>query len=214
MINTHTLGELSSLHLAQVTDNNDPQQRGRVKVRLYANRMEVWASVIVPSAGNGYGVSFVPKLDETVVIAFATPEAPFVLGSIWSGGQSAPDEAQQVENKYVIKTPADTVLEFDDSNEPKVEIRTRQGYKLTINEGAGGEIDIVRGSQRIHMTTTDITIEASSQVNVRAAMVQVDASQVTVNAAMSMFSGVVQCQTLMATSVISSSYTPGAGNIW
>jgi hypothetical protein len=31
---------------------------------------------------------------------------------------------------------------------------------------------------------------------------------------MSKFSGVVQCDTLISNSVISASYTPGAGNIW
>ena len=28
------------------------------------------------------------------------------------------------------------------------------------------------------------------------------------------FSGVVDCQTLVSTSVVSTSYTPGAGNVW
>ena len=35
-----------------------------------------------------------------------------------------------------------------------------------------------------------------------------------VDTAMAKFSGVVKCETLIATSVISASYTPGAGNIW
>jgi len=29
-----------------------------------------------------------------------------------------------------------------------------------------------------------------------------------------MFSGIVQCQVLQATTVVSSIYTPGAGNVW
>ena len=37
---------------------------------------------------------------------------------------------------------------------------------------------------------------------------------VTVNAGLSKFSGVVQADTVISNSVISSSYTPGAGNIW
>ena len=37
---------------------------------------------------------------------------------------------------------------------------------------------------------------------------------VTVNAGMAKFSGVVQCDTLMSNSVISASYSPGAGNVW
>jgi hypothetical protein len=44
--------------------------------------------------------------------------------------------------------------------------------------------------------------------------VQVTAGQVKVDAAIADFSGIVKCQTLLATTVVSSVYTPGAGNIW
>jgi hypothetical protein len=37
---------------------------------------------------------------------------------------------------------------------------------------------------------------------------------VTVDAGMSKFSGVVQADTVICNSIISASYTPGAGNIW
>jgi hypothetical protein len=42
----------------------------------------------------------------------------------------------------------------------------------------------------------------------------VNAPQVTVNAAMTTFSGIVQCQVLQATTVVAATYTPGAGNVW
>ena len=47
----------------------------------------------------------------------------------------------------------------------------------------------------------------ASQVNVSAGMVNVDS-------AMSSFSGVVKCDTLIATTVVATTYTPGAGNVW
>jgi hypothetical protein len=37
---------------------------------------------------------------------------------------------------------------------------------------------------------------------------------VTVDAAMSKFSGVVQSDVLITNTVIASTYTPGAGNVW
>jgi len=39
-------------------------------------------------------------------------------------------------------------------------------------------------------------------------------TMVTVDAGMSRFSGVVQADTVICNSIISASYTPGAGNIW
>jgi hypothetical protein len=49
---------------------------------------------------------------------------------------------------------------------------------------------------------------------VQCSTVEVSAGMVTVNAGMSKFSGVVQADTVITNSVISASYTPGAGNIW
>ena len=56
------------------------------------------------------------------------------------------------------------------------------------------------------MPSRGIWVEAST-VEVSAAMVKVDAG-------ISKFSGVVQADTVITNSVVSSSYTPGAGNIW
>ena len=53
----------------------------------------------------------------------------------------------------------------------------------------------------------DQTITSPTSVTVRAPVV-------TVEAGMTRFDGVVRCQTLIAESVVASSYTPGAGNIW
>jgi hypothetical protein len=37
---------------------------------------------------------------------------------------------------------------------------------------------------------------------------------VEVDGAMAKFNGVVECDTLIANSVVAASYTPGAGNVW
>ena len=57
-------------------------------------------------------------------------------------------------------------------------------------------------------------MQAAAQVSVQASQVEVNAGQVTVNAAVSNFSGIVRCDVLQATTVVASTYTPGAGNIW
>ena len=46
-----------------------------------------------------------------------------------------------------------------------------------------------------------------------AAAVEINAGMVEVDAGMSRFRGVVQCDTLIANSVVASSYTPGVGNV-
>lgn len=212
-MNLHPPGNLHSLQLGLVTDNADPEDRGRIKVRLVATPMEIWASVVAPSAGSGYGVSFVPRVNEIVVLAFVTPELPLVLGSLWSGGGSRPEDADPQDDHYVIRTPQATVLDFDDSG-PKIKLTTQSGYHITINEGSGGEIAIERGEQSVKLGPGGIEVHSSGSVTVDASTVTINASTVTVNASMSRFSGVVQADTVIATSVVGTSYTPGAGNIW
>jgi hypothetical protein len=58
-----------------------------------------------------------------------------------------------------------------------------------------------------------ITITASAKVTVNASVMEISASMLTVNAGLSKFSGVVQAGTVISNSVVSASYTPGAGNI-
>lgn len=212
-MNGHRLGTLNDLHLGIVLDNADPESRGRIQVRLHATGLELWASVIVPSAGSGYGVSQLPRLNEQVVIAFISPDLPMVLGAVWSGGSSQPDDAAPVESRYLIQTPAGIKVLLDDQA-PKVEIKTPAGHHLTITDEGGGTITIEKSSEKIEMSASGINITTSAKVTVQASQVDVTAGMVKVDAGMSKFSGVVQCDTLITNSVVSSSYTPGAGNLW
>lgn len=213
-MNVHTPGNLHSLQLGMVTDNADPDNRGRIKVSLITAPMEVWASVVAPSAGHNYGASFVPRQNEIVVLAFVTPELALVLGSVWSGGGSRPEDADPQEEHYVIRTPDATVLSFADGDSPQVKLTTRSGYHITIDEANGGEITVERGEQSVKLGPGGVDVRTSGSVNVDASTVTVNSSTVTVNASMSRFSGVVQADTVIATSVVGTTYTPGAGNIW
>lgn len=209
----HTPGSMQAMHLAQVVDNADPESRGRIKVHMLATEVELWASVVVASAGQGYGVTCLPKQEETVVVAFITPEQPLIIGSIWAGDSSMPSSADAVEDHYVIETPSGSVLEFNDADSARIEIRTSSGYSLKIDEGNGGKITVTRGGQTIEMSSSEIKL-SGTKVVLEASTIEMNASQITANAAMASFSGIVQCNTCIATSVVGTSYTPGAGNIW
>ena len=208
------MGTLRDLHLARVTNNEDSESRGRIQVELMHTGAEIWASCLTQSAGKDYGISCLPKVDEVVVLAFVSPEIPIVLGAVWSGGNSHPQDAQTVEDKYAMVSPEGTKVVLDDSDGPKVNIETSSGYHMTITESGGGEIVIEKGGESVTLSSSGISIVSSAKVEVQASTVDVSASMVSVDAAMSKFSGVVKCDTLIATSVVGTSYTPGAGNIW
>jgi uncharacterized protein involved in type VI secretion and phage assembly len=214
-MNGHSLGPLQELHLGVVSESADPDTRGRVKVRLHSIGLELWAPVVTLGAGSGYGVSCLPRIGEQVVVAFLSPEQPLVLGAVWSGASSTPEDASPVEERYLVRTPAGIQVMLDDAAAgARVKIETPAGYHLTIDEGSGGKVTVEKGGEKIEMSPSGISITTSGQVKVEASQVSVSAGMVQVDAGMSKFSGVVQCDTLISNSVVSASYTPGAGNIW
>lgn len=66
----------------------------------------------------------------------------------------------------------------------------------------------------ITLEPAGVTIVASGKLSFAGGSAEISAGSLTVDAGMSRFSGVVQADTVITNSVIASSYTPGAGNIW
>lgn len=162
------------VYRAVVTDNNDPESRGRVKVRL--GDVDAWAELATLMAGDGYGTWFQPQPDDEVLVAFEGGDArlPYVVGALWGKGDRPPETDESVKT---IHTSCGATITIDDAR-CEVRVDAPGGIRLS----AGGRV---------------VT----------------DASQVVFNAGMAEFAGVVRCTTLIADSVVASSYTPGAGNV-
>lgn len=207
-------GAPGGLQLATVTDTRDPENRGRVQVRLAALDVELWAPVLVASAGNGYGVACLPKTGEIVALGFVGPELPLVLGSLWTGAAPPQPGAAPVEQRYSLRTPAGTELRFDDAASPSLLIETPAGQRLRIADTGSGELRIEVAGSTITIDANGVRVQAGAEISVSAPQVQISAGQLTVAAGMSKFSGVVKCDTLISNAVVSASYTPGAGNVW
>ena len=105
-------------------------------------------------------------------------------------------------------------ITLDDSRgKETLTLETPGGQLIKLND-ARQSIEITDGSgNRIKLDPAGITITAASKVTVNASEVKVNASLLMVEAGVSRFSGVVQCDRLISNSVVSASYTPGAGNI-
>lgn len=59
-----------------------------------------------------------------------------------------------------------------------------------------------------------VTINSPTKIKLNASTVEVSSGIVKINSGMAKFSGVVQSDTVITNSIVSSSYTPGAGNVW
>ena len=102
----------------------------------------------------------------------------------------------------------------DTSGTERLQLETPGGTKVVLTDGPSKLLAQDANGNSVELASSGITVTASAKVTVNASTAEISAGSVTVNAGMSTFSGVVKCDTLITNSVVSSSYTPGAGNIW
>ncbi len=106
-----------------------------------------------------------------------------------------------------------TVTLDDQTGQESVTIATPGGQRIVLTDGPASVRIVDANGNSVDLAATGITIAAATKVTINASEVDVSAGLVQCNAGMAKFSGVVQCSTLVANSVVSASYTPGTGNV-
>jgi len=214
---------LHAAQLALVVSIEDPAQRNRVQLRLIAcddtaqQDAAIWARVVGAFAGRDRGAFLMPDVGDEVLVVFQNgdPSLPLVLGGLWNGDSTAPAALAPDNRLKVIRSKNGVTLTLDDSTgRERFRVETPGGQSLTLSDGPGAVRIEDSNGNTVEMKTTGIEIIATARVSISAAQVQVTAGTVSVDSAVATFSGVVQCATLITNAVVSSSYTPGAGNVW
>lgn len=93
-------------------------------------------------------------------------------------------------------------------------IETGAGQRITMKDGAAAILIEDTSGNSIRLENGKVTVSTPGTLVLQAAMVEINGSQVVVNAPMVQCSGVLQADTVIANTVAAASYTPGAGNIW
>jgi len=120
----------SSLVLGVVTNNNDPEQLGRVRVtfpQLGPTMEGWWARVATLNAGDDRGIFMLPEVNDQVVVAFENgdPRRPFVIGSLYDGQAKVPDD---------MLDPTREKAAFGLKSDHKVHVEGQQEMKLRSHE--------------------------------------------------------------------------------
>lgn len=220
-------GQFYGVYPAVVVDVVDPDGQGRVRVKLpwspdpEDDSYEAWARLATMMAGHDRGSWFVPDEEDEVLVTFEAgdPRRPYVVGALWNGQDDPPEQMDEAgrNDKKVLRSRSGVQITLDDTDgQETLKLETPGGQTLILKDEGSGSIE-ARDSNgnSVKMDSSGITVNSSSKVTVNTgASVEVNAGTVTVNAGMSTFSGVVQASTVITNSVVSASYTPGAGNIW
>ena len=185
------MSQRNAVYSGVVVEPRDPKRRDRVRVSVPELDEEVWARRATLDAGHERGTWFVPDGGDEVLVAFENGDRrkPVVVGALWGSTQRPP------ENK------PDRAL-----------VRTKHGATVVLDDGAGGiEVSDLHGNT-VKLAADGVTVTSASKLRLKASIVEIEAGALKVDAAVSEFSGVVQCDALAAESVVASGYTPGSGN--
>jgi uncharacterized protein involved in type VI secretion and phage assembly len=153
-------------------------------------------------------------------VAFTAGDStwPVVIGNLWNGATGLPESLPgNAVDRWTLtgKNGTRIAIVEQSQGQEKVEISLPSGaVTATLTDAGGGSVTIEAAGSTVKLSPQGVSIQTSAKVDVQASQVSVSAGMVQVDAGMSTFSGVVQCDTLIANSVVSASYTPGAGNVW
>jgi uncharacterized protein involved in type VI secretion and phage assembly len=218
-------GRWYGVYPALVSDIRDPDSQGRVKVTLPwapdtgGQRYEAWARLATLMGGNNRGSWFIPDTGDEVLVIFQAgdPRHPFVIGGLWNGRDAPPAsmDGGGKNAKKVLRSRNGVVITLDDTDgSESLVLETPAGQKVTLQDGPGSVEIVDSNGNSVKLDSSGVTVTASAKVTVNASTAEVTASMLTVNAGMSKFSGVVQADTVICNTIVSATYTPGAGNIW
>lgn len=140
-----------------VTDNRDPLNRGRIKVRrAAAPDGEFWARLVAPAAGRDSGIYTAPEPGDEVLLAFehGHPDRPYVLGALWNGKDSPPAADPSVR---VLKSRTGHAVRLDDTaGAEKIEVVEKDGRSSIVLDSVTGAVTVRGGA--------DVTVEAPNGV--------------------------------------------------
>lgn len=182
------------LSIGVVTNNQDPEGLGRVKVQfpwLHDGTESSWARLAAPSAGADRGFFFIPEVNDEVLVGFEHGDFdhPYVVGSLWNGVDDPPSEGSDAVKsgevvKRVLKTRSGHVIVFDDTQGAgKIEVIDETGSnkvtidsaKNTVTVEAGMEI-VLKAGQAIKMEAPKIELKGSASVDISAPQIESAAS--------------------------------------
>jgi uncharacterized protein involved in type VI secretion and phage assembly len=148
-----------------VSDNQDPEHRGRVRAHvpdIFGEQESGWALPSLPLAGDKMGFFAVPPVSTPVWIEFecGDPEYPIWSGCRWEGQKEVPKlpggAQSQADSVIVICTKGGHRIVLDDSSGGGIVLETSGGQKLSISS-QGIEIDNGNGA-KITLNNNQVSI--------------------------------------------------------
>jgi uncharacterized protein involved in type VI secretion and phage assembly len=176
-------GLVRGVSVAVVTQNQDPDGLGRVKIRFpwRENPDEsYWARIAVSMAGGGRGTWFLPEVDDEVLVACDAErvEHPYIVGCLWNGQDKPPETNADGRNDIrMIRSRSGHEIVFDDGAQGRIDIHLNDDTRKVRLDQNGIEISDDSGNS-IAITTTsgNIAIQSNASITIKSTKIDINAT--------------------------------------
>lgn len=165
---------------AIVTNNDDPRNWGRVKVKypwMSDAEESDWVRLASPGAGAHAGFCAIPAIDDEVLVSFVHGDfgQPVLIGGLWNGKDALPPQAAEAHRgeKALVRTwhsRSGHRLTMYDNADNCIELATKNGHILVLSD-ADARVTL-RSQGGLEMTFDDnnraILISSGGEVTVKA----------------------------------------------
>lgn len=172
---------VTGVFIGIVTNNQDPDKLGRIKVRfpkISKDNETDWIRIATLFTGTQFGSFFLPEVDDEVLVAFENGDInmPFVIGSLWNGVNKPVETNEDGKNNFgVIKTRSGHILRFDNTDgAEKIEVIDKTAKNSitidsstnTITITSDADITMTAKNGAINLDASDVVIKGSSSISI------------------------------------------------
>ncbi len=188
--NTARASKIYGLVVGIVTNNQDTEKLGRIKVKfpwLDDTVESWWARIAYPMAGKLRGYWWIPEVDDEVLVGFEHGDVrfPYIVGALHNGVDTPPQtndicstfSGADTDNTYGAYSTSGQDFNGDGKNDLRF-IRSRSGHllifddnsgkpKITLTDNTGAHrIEIFTDKKKIVITSSDGDIELYAEKKV------------------------------------------------
>ena len=156
----HVRTRFYGIYRGIVTDNNDPNNLGRVQAQVpavFGSVTSGWCMPCVPYAGDQVGVAFLPEVGSGVWIAFEGGDVsyPVWVGAYWRGSELPSDVKPDVK---VIVTSSSLELKLDDGAS-SITLQDSNGNTVTLDSSG---ITLANGGQQVVVSSSSVSVNSGA----------------------------------------------------
>lgn len=181
-----------SCYRGTVVDNNDPNNQGRLQVKVPAitgiKNTPTWAYPKGMIRGKGYGMNFLPPMGSMVWVEFEYGDANF---PIWTYGYNAKGEQAEEFNSsnMTLKTPEGNVVDLNDTDQA-VSLKSKAGHLVVLDDKNNQIIITHKDGKKIVISNKDIKFNVGNNgglINITALTNKINTLVTNYNALVSLF---------------------------